>query len=390
MDTRTAMLRRLLAEAKKGRFTKPSYDSRLTALPHMPHIEQPYWPEAQEAHGDVQEGMRTSSQLKAIFARLRNAGATGGVLDSPGVVAAAQHAATAAIAAKVAQASKGHPAMTPEIVARIRELGGTKVPPPSATDVKFALSGADVHKRPIMTWRDKRGKLQASYTAKFQKDSDDRKWARVEKLEPKFREIKSSLYRKLYDGSEKEKAGAAVALIIASTGLRPGNDGISAQLKRYGVTTLLRDHVKTEGENISFAFTGKSGQHNVATMKDDAVARVVRDLQATAHQRGGRLFPVRPEEVRALIPTGIKLKDFRTLLATKTSEDFLQKQHLQLTGDTKKDKAAIARVLLAASTQVALVINNTPPIARKSYIHPRVFERWIASLGAGVPERMAV
>jgi DNA topoisomerase IB len=41
---------------------------------------------------------------------------------------------------------------------------------------------------------------------------------------------------------------------------------------------------------------------------------------------------------------------------------------------------------LETSKKVATILNNTPSIAKASYIHPMVFEQWAKSVGA--PEKL--
>jgi len=78
------------------------------------------------------------------------------------------------------------------------------------------------------------------------------------------------------------------------------------------------------------------------------------------------------------MPKGMKLKDFRTIKATETAAKLLDAMAVPppLTGNKSKDKLLLARAIKMASEQVAEVLNNTPSIARESYIHPDVLTYW--------------
>ncbi|MFC1708179.1 hypothetical protein ACFL59_15395, partial [Planctomycetota bacterium] len=174
-----------------------------------------------------------------------------------------------------------------------------------------------------------------------------------------------------------------IAFIIAETGLRPGN-ARSAQHGKYGVSTFLKEHVSIAGGAVSFAFTGKHGQPNVAEIRDPDFASAFRK-----HLDGrgdGPAFDVDSADARTILPKGLKLKDMRTLVATRTAREQVASwpgPPPPLTGNEKTDNRTIARALKAMSTVVAERLNNTPPVARASYIHPEVFKAWIAEVRKG-------
>ena len=88
------------------------------------------------------------------------------------------------------------------------------------------------------------------------------------------------------------------------------------------------------------------------------------------------MFTVGREAVADALPSGIKLKDFRTLAATTHAEALLARNPPQLTGDDRKDARQVIGILKAASNAVAEKLNNTPAVARRSYIAPQVVQAW--------------
>ena len=56
-----------------------------------------------------------------------------------------------------------------------------------------ALRTPYVHEKPVATWRNRTHKKQAAYTPEFHRRNAARKWATVEKLEPRFDAITDDL-----------------------------------------------------------------------------------------------------------------------------------------------------------------------------------------------------
>ena len=148
---------------------------------------------------------------------------------------------------------------------------------------------------------------------------------------------------------------------------------------RFGVSTLTSAHVKITGNKVEFEFVGKQGKLNKATIKNKAVAEAL-----APYVKGGNklnkqmLAQAALEAARATLPAGMKLKDLRTIKATSTAMEVLDKVITPppLTGDKRKDKRLLAKAILQASKEVAKVINNTPAVARSTYVHPQVFQQW--------------
>jgi DNA topoisomerase IB len=271
---------------------------------------------------------------------------------------------------------------------RLKALGVTKLPAHDATEIRVAdLEDPDVDQKPTMTWRDTAGRTQYAYTAAFHVTHAAKKWERVQALEPAFDRLRDGLLHRLSETriGSPERAAAAVAAIIAETGLRPGSAG-SATAGHFGISTLRPEHVAFEGDRARLTFVGKSGKKNVTTVEHPEVVAALRE--AVAHpQPDGALFPAGTAE-RAREMAGTKLKDFRTIIATRTAERALKdapKPPPPLTGDAKRDARLVARALRAASGVVAERLNNTPAVARASYIHPRVFEDWLERIGFHAP-----
>ena len=126
---------------------------------------------------------------------------------------------------------------------------------------------------------------------------------------------------------------------------------------------------------MTISYVGKGGKLNTATMRNRGVARALREYS----KGGGRLFsPAALTSARELLPQGMKLKDFRTIIATNEAIKALDAvvRPPPLTGDPRRDKRLMHAALKTASVVVADRLNNTPTVALGSYIHPMVYKLW--------------
>ena len=287
--------------------------------------------------------------------------------------------------------------LPPETQARLHALGVTKFPAAdvAAASVKVhALEGEDVHARAVMTWRDAGGKTQHAYTPEFHARNAAKKWARVEQFEPRVHKVRAALGQRLSttEHASPEHQGATIAAVIAHTGLRPGGEAGSTARGRFGVSTLRAQHVTIDGDGARLDYVGKAGKRNVGTVSDSTIVESLRRYKEEAAARGGEsepLFAPRALEfARSEAPKGVKLKDFRTVVATHEAAKAMRGVEAPPPPLPASEKAAAKLILArirAASAVVAKRLNNTPAVARAAYIHPRIFAAWIKSVG-GRPE----
>ncbi len=276
----------------------------------------------------------------------------------------------------------------PEELAQLRALGITKLPEGSIplSEITVNLSSRGIHTRAVIKWRDKKGRGQSAYTPTFHAENAKKKWQRVLKFRDGQPAMERGFVRQLgrtEPGSLEHQANL-VSAIISKTGLRPGSEQSLADTGNFGVTTMNADHVTVSGNTVSIAYVGKSGKPNTARIRNKAIA------QALSHykEKGGRMFSKRViHAAREALPGDMKLKDFRTILATNTAMEALDDviQPPPLTGDRRKDKRLLTRAMNQASKLVAAKLNNTASVARESYIHPEVFKAW-ARDRAGAPD----
>lgn len=257
--------------------------------------------------------------------------------------------------------------------------------------VTVDLTG-DVDSKAVMRWKDpKTGKEQRAYTQEFMRKSAAQKYKRVTALpfDVDSRIIKNShKYLKSIE-STKDQSHAILA-IIAHTGLRPGNRKLYRETGNRAISTLSPDNVIIKGDRVVLNFIGKSYHENNSSFKDAKVAKYLAELKK---KNAGKefLFDISTTKVADFILKkeigleGIKLKDLRTLKATKTAVEFLHSKEIPpppLPIDPKEIKKLVAKKLKMTFEKVSSILNNSPAMAQKSYVPPGVISDWLKELGA--------
>ena len=274
----------------------------------------------------------------------------------------------------------------PEVRERIRSL----VIPPAWTDV-WICPDARGHIQAVGT--DDAGRRQYLYHPEWAERRNRLKHDRVCELAralPGFRRAVAADLEKRGLGRERV---LALALRLLDTGqFRPGWPGYEEENGSHGLATLLARHADVRADTVRFSFPGKSGQPQEASLTDHLVAKAVRALLKSARPRdhlfryrdatGARAWhDVTADDLntrfRELVGDGFTVKDLRTWTATVTAALALAAQP---EASTTRKRSAAERAALA---QTAEWLGNTPAVARRSYVDPRVFDEY--AVGRTVP-----
>lgn len=257
--------------------------------------------------------------------------------------------------------------------------------------------GDKIHQGALFTWRDKRGKKQAAYSSEYMKRNGEIKFQRVQQMESKYETAKAEIEATLKDKkkTQKQKDAAAVLLIMAETGLRPGHGG-QKHVETFGtkgLMTLHADDVKVDREagTVTFDFIGKKKQRNTAVIKNKALAAYL--SKNTNSEPGKPLWKssLGASDLRdGMNSAGLgefKPYDFRTRLATSKAAEFLSQHGSPPKYSDKEAKAIVKK----AAEHVSGVLNNTPAVAKSSYIAPAVFESWLSmvQIAKGMDKKFA-
>ncbi|MBX9622979.1 MAG: DNA topoisomerase IB [Gemmataceae bacterium] len=272
------------------------------------------------------------------------------------------------------------------ILARIRALA---IPP--AWDGVWICPKPNGHIQ--ATGRDARGRKQYRYHPAWTAHRGDQKFGRVARFGavlPRIRKrVEADLAR---PGLPRDKVLAAVVQLLDRTHLRVGNPEYARTNGTFGLSTLKDRHVTFAGGRLRVRFKGKSGVWHDRTVGDARLAKVVRRCRDLPGQHlfqyegeRGKPRPVGSADVNGYIRRAageeFSAKDFRTWAGTVRAAALLAEL------PTPETKTAGERAVVGVVKAVAAELGNTPAVCRKSYIHPRVIDAFLAgTLPAGATD----
>jgi DNA topoisomerase-1 len=273
--------------------------------------------------------------------------------------------------------TEGKPIRDEKELTRIRSLAI----PPAYTDAWICPS-PNGHIQ--ATGRDARGRKQYRYHPKWREVRDETKFGRMLAFSEVLPQIRKRIERDLQlAGLPREKVLATVVRLLECTCIRVGNEEYAKSNRSFGLTTLQDRHVEISGSSVRFEFKGKSGKVHRVDLNDRRLARIVQRCQALP---GEDLFQYEDDDgVRQSIGSGdvndyireisgqeFTAKDFRTWAGT-----ILAVAALKEVGAWSSQRQAKSNVLRAIDL-VAEQLNNTRAVCRKYYVHPAVFETYLA------------
>lgn len=242
---------------------------------------------------------------------------------------------------------------------------------------------------------DARGRKQYRYHARWREHRDANKFGRMldfGKALPRIMRVARADLKK--PGLPREKVLATIITLLRSTLVRVGNEEYARTNASFGLTTLRNRHVNINGETVNFEFRGKSGVQHRVSIRDPAIARIVRRCQDLP---GQELFQWVSEDgvrhridsadvneyLRAASGSDFTAKDFRTWFATVHALELLRCAEV-------KDKTRCQKAIVEVVRTVAQRLGNTPTVCRKSYIHPELLVAYASGRLQGLRARGAL
>jgi DNA topoisomerase-1 len=264
-----------------------------------------------------------------------------------------------------------------ETLRRIRSL----VLPPAWQDV-WICARADGHLQ--ATGIDARGRRQYRYHPDYRQVRNITKFSRMldfAKALPAIRErVSKDLAR---PGLPREKVVAAVVRLLETTFIRVGNEEYAKENSSFGLTTLRDRHVSFEGSTMRFRFRGKSAQMHDVSVHDKRLAKIVRDCRDLPGYElfqytddFGEIHSVDSSDVNGYLHeiTGSEFsaKDFRTWAGTIQAALALAELG-PCSSETHGKKNIVDAVKRTAAR-----LGNKPATCRNYYIHPAIFDAYLA------------
>jgi len=269
--------------------------------------------------------------------------------------------------------------LDPELAARCRAL----VIPPAWRDV-WICPRANGHIQAIGT--DAAGRRQYLYHPVWREQRDAAKHDRVllvaARLPGARRRAAADLDRA---GMPRERA-LATAFRLLDLGLfRIGGEQYAEENGSFGLATIQQRHVRVRAGEVRFEYTAKSAQERFVVVRDPKVVEAVAELRRRrgggpdllAYRVGRQWKDVTSDDVnryvKALIGGEVSAKDFRTWHGTVLAAVALAER-----AEPARSRTAQTRAVRDAMRAVAHDLGNTMAVARRSYVDPRVVDRYEA------------
>jgi DNA topoisomerase I len=279
----------------------------------------------------------------------------------------------------------GRPVRDAEDVLRIKQLAI----PPAWEDV-WICSDPLGHLQ--ATGVDAAGRKQYLYHPRWREMRDRQKFDHMLDFAAALPRLRRRVLAALRSGDEPNAERVlACAVRLLDIGLfRIGSEQYADDEGGVGLATVHKDYVTVHRGEVVFDYPGKSGVRRVQAVRDPPTIKLVSALkrrrsgsaQLLAYRERRRWHDVRSEQIndylKALIGEDYSAKDFRTWNAT-----VLAAVALAADGREATTKAARKRAIDGAVRGVAEVLGNTPAVARRSYIDPRIFDRYLSGWTIG-------
>jgi len=281
--------------------------------------------------------------------------------------------------------ASGEPIRDPDEILRLKEL----VIPPAWRDVWIC---PDPQGHLQATGVDAAGRKQYLYHPRWREQRDRQKFDHMLEFAEQLPKLRRRLMRTLRDSDELDRERVlACAVRLLDVGLfRLGSEEYAEDGGGVGLATVPKAAVVVHDDEIVFDYIGKAGKRQQQSVRDELSGAVVRALKRRrgggdgllAYREGRRWRGVRSEQINTYLKTQIgepySAKDFRTWNAT-----VLAAVSLAVDGRDAATKRARKRAMDGAVRGVSEVLGNTPAVARRSYIDPRVFDRYLSGWTIG-------
>jgi DNA topoisomerase-1 len=218
---------------------------------------------------------------------------------------------------------------------------------------------------------DEKGRKQYRYHTGFRDAQDAAKYDRCAGFGlhlPRLRaRVEADLRKRALT---KDRAVAAVVRLLDLGRVRVGNEDYARTNNSYGATTLRKRHARVTGKTLRLQYRAKSGKMRVLTITDGTLSAFVKKVQDLP---GQHLF-------RWMDPAGethpVTSTDVNCYIREAMGDDFTAK-HFRTWGASVLAYEALATATGYVGIKTMLepvteALGNTPAIARKSYVHPRL------------------
>jgi DNA topoisomerase I len=232
---------------------------------------------------------------------------------------------------------------------------------------------------------DSQGRTQYRYHQLWRERRDAQKFVHMVRFAGALPELRTATLRDLkHPGLDRDRVTAGAVRLIDLGLFRIGGEKYAELDHHYGATTLQKRHVTVTGEGMTFDYIAKEGKHRAITVADELVLPTVRALARCdngldtlfSYQHRGVWRILHSHDVSSYIAARagahFTAKEFRTWNATVLMALALANAGPSPTARSRQ------RVIAAGIREVAGWLGDTPSVARKSYVDPRLVGRYEA------------
>jgi DNA topoisomerase IB len=244
---------------------------------------------------------------------------------------------------------------------------------------------------------DAAGRKQYLYHARWREHRDRQKFRRMTRFGESMPKLRRRVAADLRRAEPDHEQVLACAVRLLDVGMfRIGSEQYADDDGGIGLATIRREHVRLQGDSAVFDYPAKAGVRRAQVITDPVSFAVLSRLrrrrsggpQLLAYRERRRWHPIRSDEINDYLKRHLgdefSAKDFRTWNAT-----VMAAVALGADGRGAATKTARRRAVDRAVRAVAELLGNTPAVARRSYIDPRVFDRYDSGWTiAGMLERI--
>jgi DNA topoisomerase-1 len=243
---------------------------------------------------------------------------------------------------------------------------------------------------------DDAGRKQYLYHPAWRELRDRSKFHAMERFAEVLPRLRSRARRALEaDGEPTRERVSACAVRLLDVGLfRVGGEEYADSSGALGLATLTPAHLSLRNHEAVFDYPGKSGVHHLQKVTDPLSIELLSQLrrrrsgpeELLAFRDGRQWHRLGSDGINDYIQTAIGLefsaKDFRTWNATVLAAASLA------ANDEPLDRPhARERVVGQMLREVAEVLGNTPAVARRAYVDPRVLDRYLSGVTIDIGSR---
>ncbi|AEV71091.1 topoisomerase IB [Mycolicibacterium rhodesiae NBB3] len=234
---------------------------------------------------------------------------------------------------------------------------------------------------------DAAGRRQYLYHQKWQEERNEEKFDRALHMSAGLAEMRQQIRSDLRGRGLTRDRVIALALQLLDLGyFRSGSEQYAEENNSFGLATLLCEHVTLQQQAVEFDYPAKSGVRRTLLIEDPEVVRSVRALMRRPDRserllvcrNGSTWTDLRADDLngrfKELVGEEYTVKDLRTWHGTVLAAAAF------VDADPPENKSVIKRVESAVMKEVSEELGNTPAVARRSYVDPRVVEGYEAGL----------